>query len=114
MKQIFALLAVISIACAAPAAIATPTDDVPEYDNQPIIPLSALSAEVTQEAVMVTAVEAVYVREEPTADAKIVGYYVSGEAVDILGCTVNEDMELWAQVKNGWINARYLSDNACQ
>jgi len=62
----------------------------------------------------VTADEAVHVRDQAGESNLHISYLYRGDPVMVFECKTAADLGLWARIDGGWVNAAYLTKNACQ
>jgi hypothetical protein len=74
----------------------------------------------TRQPIIVIADEAVHIRLYPTEHSQHLGYKYHGDRVDAIFCVATSEQELWTCIAQDndrqctkWINADYLSHNAC-
>jgi uncharacterized protein YgiM (DUF1202 family) len=109
MKRLFLLLALVALACSAPAHLptvaATPQPTVVKpAPKQPTVQAAPVTVQVTADSL--------HVRAEPMGLR--IGYLYNADAVTL----TNKCSDGWAQIKwqgaTAWVRAKYLSDNKCQ
>lgn len=87
------------------------------YDIPASCPVSATAIpapQATPVMAWVTADKAVHVRDKPSEHGLHVRYLYHGGMVQVFECKVTPGPGLWARIAGGWVNAHYLSQNACK
>jgi len=109
------LLAVASLACSI-SMNNTTVYNVPasSISTTTVIPTPKPTPQATPIKAWVTADKAVHVRNQASEHGQHVRYLYHGDPVQVYECKVTSGPGLWARISGGWVNARYLSKNACK
>lgn len=112
------ILVLSALACALPA----PTTGTTPPDNTaspaPKLAIRISTTPTTPAPAVVTAAEALHVRQEPGEKALVIGYLRNGNEVTLTGrCSQEPDPVGWAEIAyrdgSAWVNADFLSSNKC-
>jgi len=117
MKFRLALIVLVmtTLACSISVANSTTVYNVPASSIPTVMTVMTTTPtpQATPITAWVTADKAVHVRDQASEHGLHVRYLYRNDLVSVYECKVTPGPGLWARIDRGWVNARYLSKNAC-